>query len=46
MRRLGVPATNRASFYIYNDKQDVEQLIEALEHALRVFTDDSARTAV
>ena len=46
MRRLGVPATNRASFYIYNDERDVEVLIEALRHAIRVFSNDAARTAV
>ena len=46
MRRLAVPATNRASFYIYNDERDLEPLIEALRHATKVFTNDSARTAV
>ena len=33
MRRLGVPATARASFYIYNDNDDVDALIEALDKA-------------
>ena len=37
MRRLGVAATARASFYVYNDENDVEQLVEALESAKRVF---------
>jgi cysteine desulfurase/selenocysteine lyase len=37
MRRLGVSATARASFYVYNDESDVEQLVEALESARRVF---------
>ncbi|MBA4181299.1 MAG: cysteine desulfurase [Anaerolinea sp.] len=46
MRRLGVPATNRASFYIYNDERDLQTLIEALRQAIKVFTHDSARTAV
>ena len=46
MRRLNVPATNRASFYIYNDERDVEVLIEALRHAIKVFSNDAARTAV
>lgn len=46
MRRLKVPATNRASFYIYNDERDVELLIEALRHAIKVFSNDAARTAV
>jgi cysteine desulfurase/selenocysteine lyase len=31
MRRLGVPATARASFYLYNTREDVDALIAALE---------------
>ncbi len=31
MRRLGVPATARASFYIYNTTEDVDVLIDAVE---------------
>lgn len=46
MRRLQVPATSRASFYIYNDTSEVDALVEALEHAKKVFSIDSARTAV
>lgn len=34
MRRLKVPATNRASFYIYNTTDEIDRLIEAL-HAVR-----------
>lgn len=30
MRRLGVPATTRASFYIYNTPEDVDRLAEGL----------------
>jgi cysteine desulfurase/selenocysteine lyase len=37
MRRLGVSATARASFYIYNDENDVEALIGALELAKGIF---------
>ncbi len=37
MRRLGVAATARASFYVYNDENDVEMLAEALESAKRIF---------
>ena len=37
MRRLGVAATARASFYVYNDENDVEMLVAALESAKRVF---------
>jgi cysteine desulfurase / selenocysteine lyase len=33
MRRLGVPATARASLYIYNDESDVDALIDALAKA-------------
>ena len=31
MRRLGVPATARASLAVYNDRSDVDALVEALE---------------
>jgi cysteine desulfurase/selenocysteine lyase len=37
MRRLGVAATARASFYIYNTTEDVDALIEALKKANEVF---------
>ena len=37
MRRLGVPATARASLYVYNDESDVDALIEALESAASLF---------
>lgn len=37
MRRLGVPATARASFYIYNDAADVDALISALSEARAYF---------
>jgi cysteine desulfurase/selenocysteine lyase len=42
MRRLGVPATNRASFYIYNTRDELEPLVEGLRHAARVFGDAGA----
>jgi len=38
MRRLGVGATARASFYVYNDEADVDALAEALAEADRLFT--------
>jgi cysteine desulfurase/selenocysteine lyase len=38
MRQLGVPATSRASFYVYNDTADVDVLIEALAKAEKFFT--------
>jgi cysteine desulfurase/selenocysteine lyase len=37
MRRLGVSATARASFYVYNDDADVDALVGGLEAALRLF---------
>jgi cysteine desulfurase/selenocysteine lyase len=37
MRRFGVPATARASFYIYNTKDEVDVLISALERAQGIF---------
>jgi len=33
MRRLGVPATTRASFYVYNTREDVDALVASLEKA-------------
>ena len=38
MRVLGVPATTRASFYVYNDESDVDVLVEALAKAQKFFT--------
>jgi cysteine desulfurase / selenocysteine lyase len=37
MRRLGVSATARASFYVYNDERDVDALADALEVTSRFF---------
>jgi cysteine desulfurase/selenocysteine lyase len=37
MRRLGVPATARASFHVYNTRDDVDRLVEALQKAKAVF---------
>ncbi|HXM39541.1 MAG TPA: SufS family cysteine desulfurase [Gemmatimonadales bacterium] len=37
MRRLGVPATARASFYIYNDVDDIDALVTALRKAGELF---------
>jgi cysteine desulfurase/selenocysteine lyase len=36
-RAMNVPATTRASFYLYNDEQDVDTLIEALLGAQKYF---------
>jgi cysteine desulfurase/selenocysteine lyase len=37
MREMGVPATARASFHIYNTRDDVDRLIAALQTAREVF---------
>jgi cysteine desulfurase/selenocysteine lyase len=37
MRRLGVPATARASFYVYSDASDVDALVAGVEQAIAVF---------
>jgi cysteine desulfurase / selenocysteine lyase len=37
MRRLNVPATARASFYLYNDERDVDALVNGVERAKEVF---------
>ncbi len=36
-RRLGVVATARASFYVYNTRDEVDVLVEAIYNARRVF---------
>ena len=36
MRRLGVPATARASFHVYNSKEDVDALAAGIETARRI----------
>jgi cysteine desulfurase/selenocysteine lyase len=37
MRRLGVGATSRASFYLYNDESDVDALVDALDSCSDLF---------
>jgi cysteine desulfurase/selenocysteine lyase len=37
MEKMGWPATARASFYLYNTTQDVDQLCDGLERAATVF---------
>lgn len=37
MRYLGIDSTCRASFYIYNTKEDVDKLIDALDKAYNMF---------
>ena len=37
VRRYGVPATTRATFYVYNDTTDVDALVAGIEHAQKFF---------
>ena len=37
MERLGVPATARASFAVYNTSEEIDRLVDALHDARRVF---------
>ena len=37
MRTLGVPATARVSFYVYNTPDEVDRFIEALQEAAAIF---------
>jgi cysteine desulfurase/selenocysteine lyase len=34
MEKLGIAATARASFYLYNDFEDVDRLLASLEKAI------------
>ena len=43
MRRLGVPATTRASFYVYTDAADVERLADGIARAQAMFATPSER---
>jgi len=45
MRRLGVAATARASFYIYNTREEVDRLVEALQ-VTKAFFHRPSRVAV
>lgn len=37
MRRYGLPSTARASFYLYNTKEEVDALVRAVHHVRTVF---------
>jgi len=41
MKRLGIPAAARASFYLYNTPEEVDVLIRSLEKAKTFFNDVS-----
>jgi cysteine desulfurase/selenocysteine lyase len=36
-RRMSVPATTRASFYIYNDKSEIDLMIESIQKVQKFF---------
>ena len=42
MQKLGVAATTRASFYLYNTEEEVDHLVDSLKSALRYFGHGSA----
>jgi len=35
--RLGIPASARASFYIYNTKEEIDKLVEGIKKAKKIF---------
>ena len=37
MQRLGVAATNRASFYLYTIPEEIDRLVDGLHKAREVF---------
>ncbi|WP_374728757.1 aminotransferase class V-fold PLP-dependent enzyme [Methylacidimicrobium cyclopophantes] len=37
LRKLGLAATARASFYFYNVREEVDRLVEGVEKARRYF---------
>ncbi|MCW2582044.1 MAG: sufS [Klenkia sp.] len=45
VRRMGVPATTRATFYVHTGYDDVDALVEAVRHAQRFFGVDAVEEA-
>jgi len=37
MRRFQIPATTRATFYLYNTQEDVYALVESVKRAIKFF---------
>jgi cysteine desulfurase/selenocysteine lyase len=37
MRRLNIVATARASFYVYNDRRDIDALVAGIMKAREIF---------
>ena len=44
MGKLSVPATARASFYVYNTEEEVDMLVKAVKETLRFFSRTPTRT--
>ena len=38
MRYMGINATSRASIYLYNNEEDVDRLVEAVEKTYEMFS--------
>ena len=38
MNKLGISATARASFYLYNTKEDIESLAESIKKTVGIFS--------
>ena len=43
-RKLGLTATARASFYIYNTEEDIDRLVSGIKNTLDYFNNDSQRS--
>ncbi|HKC19977.1 MAG TPA: aminotransferase class V-fold PLP-dependent enzyme, partial [Candidatus Dormibacteraeota bacterium] len=37
MTRLGIPATARASFYVYTQRDEIDRLVSSIKEAQRIF---------
>jgi cysteine desulfurase/selenocysteine lyase len=36
-KKLQIPASARASFYLYNTEEEVDRMVDALKKAIRIF---------
>jgi cysteine desulfurase/selenocysteine lyase len=45
MRRFGIPATVRASFFVYNEASDIDGLVAGVSRAQALFTSNSSNVA-
>ena len=43
MRQMGIVATARASFYVYNTEEEIDMLVDGLKEALRYFAHGAQR---